>query len=512
MRSPTPRQWSSIALATTALLALTATARPLLAFLWDLLPPDLPVERILLGVSLVVVLTVAVVSILLEIQSRTSFHLWSLIFAAWAVAIGAVAAMVLLIWLVLGAPGLDRPTDLSPRALDAIATRAFAVVAGLGGVALLVIHYRRQRTSEQGEQREMARLFTESFDAASEKLGSEHATVRLAGVYALARLADEAPAGRDDLVQMIIDVLCAYLRMPYIPAPAPLPEGATDEQSLEHHDHELRFASFQEVRHTIIRVIGDRLHEDTRWRGRNYDFTGVVFDGGDFNRAHFTTGKVSFRRAHFASGTVSFYQTHFSGARVSFTGAKFTGAEIDFTEADFSAGTVSFLNAEFTHGTVNFRHARFTGAAVGFQEAKVLGAEVSFFGAHFADGDLLWAGAKLTGGTIAFNLSVFCGAKVDFTSTQITRGELNFGSALFNEGVLDLRYTSVSGGVITFFWAKFSGTDVILHPAEFLGGTVDFRDSEGTCPFSLVEAQKRAAPGILLLPQAWSPSARSSER
>ncbi|WP_238346955.1 hypothetical protein [Nocardiopsis dassonvillei] len=71
--------------------------------------------------------------------------LW-LITAAWTVAITAVLAMVFVVWLVLGSPGVEVVVQLSLRDLDAIATRAFAVVAGLGGVALLVIAYRRQRT------------------------------------------------------------------------------------------------------------------------------------------------------------------------------------------------------------------------------------------------------------------------------------------------------------------------------------------------------------------------------
>src|SRR5699024_10338699 len=132
---------------------------------------------------------------------------------------------------------------LTPKDLDAIATRAFAIVAGLGGVALLVISYRRQRTTEDGEEREVTKLFTETFDSAGDKLGSEHAAVRLAGVHALARLADDAPSGRDDLVQMVIDVLCAYLRMPYTPEPGPVPEGAGQDQRQEHHAQELEFAA-----------------------------------------------------------------------------------------------------------------------------------------------------------------------------------------------------------------------------------------------------------------------------
>jgi hypothetical protein len=33
------------------------------------------------------------------------------------------------------------------------------------------------------------------------------------------------------------------------------------------------------------------------WQGLNFDFTGVVFDGGDFRRAQFSGGEVDFGRA-----------------------------------------------------------------------------------------------------------------------------------------------------------------------------------------------------------------------
>src|SRR5690606_28908639 len=79
----------------------------------------------------------------------------------------------------------------------------------MGAGAALVINYRRQRLSEAENSRKETRLFTERFEGASEKLGSEYAAVRLAGVHALAPVADGAPSR--ELRQMCIDVLCAYL-------------------------------------------------------------------------------------------------------------------------------------------------------------------------------------------------------------------------------------------------------------------------------------------------------------
>src|SRR5690606_9529581 len=105
---------------------------------------------------------------------------------------------------------------VSASALDGIVTRAFAVVAGLSGIALLVIAYHRQRNNDQenlraqkATEREDIKLFDDRFTSAYTELGSEHAAVRLGAVQALAHLADDAPNPR--LRQTCIDVLCAYL-------------------------------------------------------------------------------------------------------------------------------------------------------------------------------------------------------------------------------------------------------------------------------------------------------------
>jgi hypothetical protein len=413
MPSPTPRQRIAIALTAVALPALTITAWPLGPFLVGLVPPALPLGRLLWGLLLAATLVAAAVLARSEARGRSLWLGW-LIIAAWALAIAMAAGIVLLVWLILGSPGMDEVPRLSPQQLDAIATRAFAVVAGLGGVALLMIAYRRQRTVENGEQREVTKLFTERFTTASQQLGSEHAAVRLAGVHALAHLADDAPEGREDLVQMVIDVLCAYLRMPYNPAPEPLPEGATGEQIPAHHQRVLEFGSFREVRHTIIRVIGNHLREPTRWRGKNYDFTGTVFDGGNLTGAHFTGGEVSFHDAEFTGGEVSFLDVkftggtvyfsdaRFSGGTVYFHGAHFTGGRVSFHDAEFIGGEVSFAHAKFTGGEVSFAGAKFTGGRVYFTDAKFTGEAVHFHGAHFTGGTVIFIEAEFTGGTMYF--------------------------------------------------------------------------------------------------------------
>ncbi|MGW4641622.1 hypothetical protein ACWEN6_24080 [Sphaerisporangium sp. NPDC004334] len=126
--------------------------------------------------------------------------------------VSAAAGAVLLITVALSALG---PLDLSAarptvdQVLEVVKL-SLAVVAGIGGVVALVVAYRKQRVTEAGESREQAKLFHERFTTAAGQLGHEVPAVRLAGVHAMAALADDWADGR----QMCIDVLCAYLRMP----------------------------------------------------------------------------------------------------------------------------------------------------------------------------------------------------------------------------------------------------------------------------------------------------------
>ena len=91
----------------------------------------------------------------------------------------------------------------------------------------------------------------------------------------------------------------------------------------------------REVRHTVIRVIAAHLKDGAAvsWQGLNFDFTGVVFDGGSFAKARFSGGEVSFDNAKFAGGTVGFESPSSLAAQSASPG-------------QFSGGTVSFYGAE----------------------------------------------------------------------------------------------------------------------------------------------------------------------
>jgi hypothetical protein len=267
--------------------------------------------------------------------------------------------------------------------------------------------------AEQGVQldrtlaEQRTRTLNERFATAADQLGSDKPAVRLAGIHAMAGLADDWEASR----QTCIDVLCAYLQLPYEPDPG----GDAPVQQ------RVAFKASQKVRHTVIQVIAAHLREEaaTSWQGLSFDFRGVVFDGGDFRHARFTSGVVNFSGAEFSAGTVSFDFAKFSGGTVFFRHAKFSGANVDFYRAHFSGdgvGTVSFNFAKFSASTVGFGSALFTAPAV---ESVLLPAPaVEFVGAEFSGGEVNFGFAGFLGGRVTFQSARFLGGIVDFSEVS----------------------------------------------------------------------------------------------
>ncbi|GFH78529.1 hypothetical protein Sgou_31990 [Streptomyces gougerotii] len=207
---------------------------------------------------------------------------------------------------------IDTTAKLNAQTLFDLVKLSFGVVAGAGALVALVVAYRRQRVDEAGAHREATRLHTERFSQAVDKLGSDSPAVRLGGVHALTGLADDAPD--DSLRQTCIDVLCAYLRLRYSPDPG---EGPAH---LEEHHH---YLALREVRHTILRLIGDHYRRPKgthrSWQGCDLDLTGITIDCD-----------MDFRDATFSGGAVKFDGAEFSGSAVDFRGATFSGGALYF--------------------------------------------------------------------------------------------------------------------------------------------------------------------------------------
>jgi Pentapeptide repeats (9 copies) len=242
------------------------------------------------------------------------------------------------------------------------------------------------------EQR--TRTLNERFATAAEQMGSDQPAIRLAGVYAMAGLAGDWEENR----QTCVDVLCAYLRIPYEPDPG---QDALEPQRLA-------FQASREVRLTVIRVITAHLREDAAvsWQGLNFDFTGAVFDGAYFDDAKFSGGTVDFDRAKFCGGTIRFSDAEFSGGTVYFGDAEFSDGTIDFSGAQFTGGTVYFSRGKFSGGTVDFGDAEFSGGTVYFRRAKFSGGTIDFSGAQF------------TGSMVDFRDAQFSGATIDFSDAS----------------------------------------------------------------------------------------------
>ncbi|MBB3081662.1 hypothetical protein FHS41_008220 [Streptomyces violarus] len=404
------------------------------------------------------------------------WHVWIVLPLAFVTAIAIAAGVFLAGWDLLGVRELKPERRIDSKTLFDLVKLSFGVVAGAGALVALVVAYRRQRVDEDGALREATRLHTERFTAAVSQLGDDSAAVRLGGVHALAGLADDAPTL--ELRQTCIDVLCAYLQLPFTPDPGDAPE---------HQEEHNRYLALRKVRHTILRLIGDHYQRPKgkpgSWQGCHLDFTGVTIDGDlNLRSASFSGARVSFDDATFSGSTVLFDSAAFSGGRVTFNGATFSGSWVTFDDATFSGSTVLFNGATFSGGTVSFGGATFSGGTVFFYGATFSGGRVSFDNAAFSGGTVLFDDATFSGSDMAFNTAAFSG------------GRVTFDDATF------------SGGAMSFYFATFSRGTVLFNCATFSGCAVSFGGATGTPPIGLIPGDGSPLPTGLLLADAWHPT------
>src|SRR4051794_36749167 len=141
----------------------------------------------------------------------------------------AMAGLILFVlwggpWLFTRHPHYGLTAEQELKAENDVRTTLVQAVAGLAVAGGLVFTYRnfRQNQIDQArrweEQDRTYRLnqsqqITETYAKAVEHLGHDEAPVRLGAMYSLERLAQDNHPRR----QTVVDVLCAYLRMPYTP-------------------------------------------------------------------------------------------------------------------------------------------------------------------------------------------------------------------------------------------------------------------------------------------------------
>jgi hypothetical protein len=231
---------------------------------------------------------------------------------------------------------------------------------------------REERTYKLNESHEV----TDTYTKAVERLGHNEAPVRLGAMYSLERLAQDNPPRR----QTVVDVLCAYLRMPYTLSPpgesaaddgSDAPTGVTEPATVNAPRHDP--AQELQVRQTAQRLLAAHLHRppgishedahriepsptETFWPGIRLDLTGATLV--DLDLSGISVKSVNFVRATF-SGYAWFYEATFSGY-AGFDEATFFG-NAGFVRATFS-WAAAFNGATF-YGAADYGEATFYGAA-----------------------------------------------------------------------------------------------------------------------------------------------------
>jgi uncharacterized protein YjbI with pentapeptide repeats len=405
---------------------------------------------------------------------------WWMLAAAAAV---VIVALIVTVWLLAIASGAKAGTDRANSRLDAVRT-GLAAGAGAGAAVGLMLAFRRQYHQEVAtdltNRDATERRITELYTKAVEQLGNDKAPVRLGGLYALERLAQDNPAQR----QTIVNVICAYLRMPFAPeAPGeprdPLDAGALEEPETGGKPARMSDTWQQErqVRLTAQRILADHLRIDwfegqpapgpvgpEFWPEMRLDLTGATLIDLNFYRV--VAADARFAGATFI-GTAQFYEATFGGS--SFQAAKFT-REAAFSRASFK-GHADFSKAAFA-GKSWFSQAAF-GRDANFNDATFAG-DAMFYGTYFTDtaefqpttfsGDAMFVMARFEGGawfssatfarSASFSQAAFPG---DVTFQGVTfGGTTNFAGATFGDGTsrLPFRETRVLVPTAKHVWPE----------------------------------------------------------
>ncbi len=324
--------------------------------------------------------------------------------------------------------------------LDVIRT-AGTLVIGTGGAVALLLTARRQRYTEltlvHTDRDATERRITELYTKAADQLGSEKAPVRLAGLHALERLAQNTPEQR----QTIVDVICAYLRMPHKP---PEEQPPAEDAPAEAHTRYENRRQEQQVRLSAQNILSRNLRINDQHRRRWWHRTPAsAIPAWPGIRVDFTEALlIEFSLRNCQLDYASFTHTQFIG-RADFECVQFTGGA-DFRRAQFTGGA-NFMDARFTGGA-DFWRTRFTGGT-------------DFSGTQFTD-EANFEGVRFTGGT-------------DFGSVRFTDGA-NFPVAQFTDQV-------------EFWGAQFNGAISFGH-ARFTD-EADFEGAQFTAPVFFFDTQ-----------------------
>ena len=340
------------------------------------------------------------------VTGRRQWPLWLLaLFGLLASVLTLVLLTAAFAWLQLGTIFVkDLETRPDQDLLFGILRNAVTAGAALGVGMTLVLSYRRQKTLEENQtttakallisskaqetasealelsnkqhQLEIDRRaydqikdLRERYEAAASQLGNESATVRMAGVYVMATLADEwHRQEHDDQRQACIDVLCSYYRA------EPKDE---DRKDLD-----------WPVKEAIWRSIIARLRQDNdenRWASTRIDFrgvqqapsqiTGLKQDAAliDMSGSHFTNG-LSITACVFESGHLNLRRISVASSRLAFRNVLFRGGRVTLDLRDSGSSTIQFIDCIFEGGWLEL--LEMAGCRVEFIRCKFEGGEI----------------------------------------------------------------------------------------------------------------------------------------
>ena len=316
--------------------------------------------------------------------------------AIWAVL--GIGAFLLVMWWLGRVPFWQLKLDPRKQA-ENIVKIALTLVGGVGAVAYLVIKYQERQQAGRAEKREKDRTVDTKVQDAINQLGSDKASTRIAGVYALTDIADRY---RDGYRQRVVDILCGYLRSDrssYAPDRSGQPVWDASGHLVE------SVASDESVESTILSVMRDRLRkerkndktgettvrqtvdDDQLWCACTFDLHGATFHeavdltDSTFECVPYFRGTKFERRANF-SRAIFTRDADFRGATFA-RGAYFDLAtfarDADFDEATFARGAY-FGVATFT-GDAHFDGATFTLGA--YFDLATFAHDAYFGGAEF---------------------------------------------------------------------------------------------------------------------------------
>lgn len=381
-------------------------------------------------------------------------------------------------WLLNGPP----PAAQQTVRIEALRT-ALAAGAGVGGAITVMLAFRRQRHNEivaiQNKHDADERRVTELYTKAVEHLGSDKGAVRLGALYALERVAQAEVAQR----QTIVNVICAYLRMPYSYSQDSYSTKDADQSNPATNSvQDSEYWGERQVRLAAQSILSKHLRdpesakkrgdsEPAFWPDIDLNLSGAALFRLDFR--NIKSSEMNFIEATFHEEalfdetefppTASFNKARFQ-KNVRFDHAVFTDDAI-FNSAVFEDES-SFEYTTFK-GNANFNKVRFEGYAslpaifergAYFQGAS-FGRGVNFMGTHFPYSCDFYE-AKFYDGA-QFSKAVLNGA--GFREAYIESA--NFSEAQFTQ-YASFRQTVFGGGVARFDGAEFTN-NVKFNGAKF---------------------------------------------